>query len=355
MDRFWWIIFSLLSGQAVLAQGHIPVFPDLEGPELLDQVVDAYKTQTTLSSNDSKDTLYGHIYKVGDSLRCVYTGYTIYLDPSADPSEAAFDQDINLEHTFPKSMGAGLGLPLTDMHHLHPSRVEANTARGSLPFGEVPDAQADEWFYLDQTLSGPPAQNIDAYSEVQHNVFFEPREDHKGNVARAVFYFYTMYKTEADAANSSFFESQRLTLCGWHLVDPVDELEWERTFLIGQYQDGKPNPYVLDCTLATRTFCQDLGVECTPLVDTWEPADRQIDLLVQPNPASGQVLVHWSEWSGSVLTLALHDGRGLRVRQLEVPPGQTQTELSLADLPPGMYYLEWRGERIHGGRMIVVQ
>ena len=64
-------------------------------------------------------------------------------------------------------------------------------ARADFPFAEIPDNETDTWYYLTLTLNTIPSSNIDLYSE-RRNGFFEPREDHKGNVARAMFYFYTM-------------------------------------------------------------------------------------------------------------------------------------------------------------------
>ena len=80
---------------------------------------------------------------------------------------------------------------------------------------------------------------------------FEPREEQKGNTARAMFYFYAMYSNVAD---DEFFELQKETLMNWHYYDAADEIETERTWEIAQYQDGLPNPFVLDSTLAGRIW-----------------------------------------------------------------------------------------------------
>ncbi|NUO01098.1 MAG: endonuclease [Saprospiraceae bacterium] len=241
------------------------IFPALNGVELLNTLALHYKPVTVLPFNDARDTLFSRIYAHNDSLTCVYTGMTIYLNPALDPTVAAFGDGgvngINTEHTYPQSKGAETGNPRADMHHLYPTRVEPNATRGDFPFSEIPDNQTEEWFYLNQKQTNIPTSNIARYSEYKDYVF-EPREDHKGNVARAMFYFYTMYKAEADLADNAYFESQRLTLCNWHQLDPADQIELTRTWAIAGYQDGKPNPYVLDCTLARRAYCPGLPVEC---------------------------------------------------------------------------------------------
>ena len=51
------------------------------------------------------------------------------------------------------------------------------------------------------------------------------------------------------------------TLCEWHNMDPVDSLEWERNLIIASYQDGKANPFILDCSLI-RMYCPELASAC---------------------------------------------------------------------------------------------
>jgi hypothetical protein len=275
---------GILLSTGAFAQ-HQPVFPALSGQELLDSLASAYKPFFMMPQAQSRDTLFGKIYNHDDSLTCVYTGFTIWLDPTQDPTQAAFmngnSNAINTEHTYPQSWGAS-GLAEGDMHHLYPTRADVNAARANSPFAEIPDNETEDWYYLNQKTSNIPTSNINLYSE-RKGQLFEPREDHKGNVARAMFYFYTMYKEQADMANSTFFETQRQTLCAWHFLDPVDGPEWQRTWQIAQYQ-STPNPYVLDCTLPERTFCSDFSETC--VVATGEVLQIEDFVLdeISPNP-----------------------------------------------------------------------
>ena len=76
----------------------------LSGQPLLDYVVNNYKTSTTLGYNTARDTLYGTIdLQEGNQLSCVYSGYTITLDTTLDPSTDAYNQGINCEHTYPQT------------------------------------------------------------------------------------------------------------------------------------------------------------------------------------------------------------------------------------------------------------
>ncbi len=245
------------------AQGHVDVFPGVEGKELLQLLRKHYKPATVLDYRQARIKMYTEIYNENDTVYGVYTRYGLYLPPDvSDPIgwliRGGSDYGINTEHTFPQSKGARYGNARSDMHHLFPAMARVNEARSNYPFGEIDDQRTRWWFYKDKLMYSIPKENIDAYSEGIEGMF-EPREDHKGNVARAMFYFMTMYRSQADAA---FFQRQRKTLCQWHYLDPVDSLEWTRNLMIAAYQDGKPNPFILDCSLAKRTYCQDVDRTC---------------------------------------------------------------------------------------------
>lgn len=319
MSRFFIALIALFLVVQLNAQQTI--FPALSGQELLEALAENYKPAAVLPFNDARDTLFSRIYGRNDSLTCVYTGMKIYLDPTMDPTVAAFGNGgtngINTEHTFPQSKGAETGNPRADMHHLYPTRVEPNGARGEFPFSEIANNQTEKWYYLNQTQTSIPTSNIDRYSEYKNGVF-EPREDHKGNVARAMFYFYTMYKTEADLADNNYFESQRITLCNWHLLDPADQDEASRTWKIASYQDGKPNPFVLDCTLARRTYCPNISETClSPTASTDLEKNDWFTLEGNaPNPFEESTTISFHTSRACFVEIEVMDMTGRRIEML---------------------------------------
>ncbi len=324
------------------------IFPTLDGQDLFEAVVEAYKPAFVLPSGNSRDTLYGVIYNHNDSLTCVYTGFTIYLDPTLDPSVAAYmnggPNGLNLEHTYPQGFGAGSGNANADMHHLCPSRIDVNSIRGSHPFGDIPDNQTERWYYQDDYITSIPASNKDLYSEYKSGLF-EPREDHKGNVARAMFYFYTMYRNEANAEDPNFFNSQRNTFCNWHLLDPVDDAEWSRTMKIATYQDDKPNPFILDCTLAARIYCPEILTDpCSAILDTEEsPQLPDHFVAIHPNPANDQVNIKYQLQQNFQVSLRLVDPYGKNIRQLvqsRQVAGDYLVTVPTDDLPAGVWFVQ---------------
>ena len=305
--------FTGLSAQAI--------FPGQSGTQLLNSLVSTYKPTSLLSLSATKDTMYAVIFNQNDSLSCVYTGFTMYIDPSLDPSQAAFQNGsgINQEHMWPRSKGADGGNPEKDMHHLRPTRVEVNSARSSYDFDEIPDTQTDRWYRNSISTAAPPYQNRDEYSELDTDGFrrFEPREDYKGNVARAMFYFYTMYKADADnSGDPGFFNRQKDVWRSWNAADPVDQEELDRTWDIAGYQSGQPNPFVLDTSLIGRAY---FGV-VTGIKDDAQgglnlPEDFQLDQNY-PNPFNPETTISFRLQSTMSVNLAIYDMRGGLVRTL---------------------------------------
>ena len=103
--------------------------------------------------------------KPGNQLTGVYSGYTITLDLSQDPSTNAYNQGINCEHTWPQSLGAGSEPMKSDMHHLFPTRSNVNSSRGNDPFAESIDGLTDKWYRNDSYIQSIPTQFIDDYAE----------------------------------------------------------------------------------------------------------------------------------------------------------------------------------------------
>lgn len=325
------------------------VFPTLTGQTLFDSVVQRYKPTSVYSYNDARDTLYGVIYKVGDSLECVYSGHKHYLPAGVDPSAYVGDgggaNGINAEHSYPQSMGASTGNARSDMHHLMPSRGAVNTARSNLPYGEIADNQVNSWYYRDQVATSMPAVSVRGlYAKLRNNIMFEPREQHKGNAARAVFYFYTMYRAEALSADptGAFFASQRPTLCQWHVQDPTDSAEWARTFKIARYQNNRPNPFILDCTLAKRMYCNtEITAPCTPSPVTHIESMGVFNLSSFPNPTTADTKIYFELERTAHVRLTIVNAWGQEVAVLnnqDLLAGDQFFTWNAFDVPAGLYF-----------------
>lgn len=336
------------------ARAQETIFPGLEGDGLIEELRNAYRPDTVLTSSQAKDTLYAVVQNQDDTVRCVYSGHYLVLPEGVDPSQWLFmdgqTAGINLEHIYPVSKGASSGTQANvDMHNLYPTRVRVNSDRASFPFGEIPDALTLRWYFMTDMMSSVPAAQIDLYSE-WNNAVFEPREDFKGDAARAVFYFYTMYTDQAMAADPFFFEQQRLTLLEWHISDPVSPFEVRRNELVSLYQDGKENPFILDPTLAGRAFCMD-GEGCStvstqetqagpPAIDVYLGADC---VLFLREPLIGEVEVSIADLSGRMI-----------MDQHFNPAGLDRFSFPLSLDAPGLYIVRIRSDEWQVSRLVPV-
>ncbi len=240
-----------------LAEPTPAILPDLSGQPLLDRLAVQFAPQHLLSYNAARDLMFsridfGPLADGSQGIECFYSGYQTTLPPGSDPSLAADRKGLNAEHLWPQSKGAR---PVkSDLHNLYPVRMSVNSTRSNYPFAEIPDRETVQWFRKSRERKTMPRQpRIAEYSEFASGRF-EPRDRKKGDVARVLFYFRTLYPDLADAA---FFDPQRSMLCRWVAADPIDAAEVRRSHAIAASPQGNENPFVLDASLPERTYCTD--------------------------------------------------------------------------------------------------
>jgi endonuclease I len=165
------------------------------------------------------------------------------------------------KYFFRRNAGQARGVMRADIHHLFPTHKDPNQFRGHEPFGEIEDDQPDTWFGVnaDGTLyaeAARPDGNPERFAE-DNDGEFEPPEGQKGNTARAVFYFYTMYPDTAlpiaEIAADGLEQLYR-----WHRQDPPDAAEIARNARTAACQ-GNRNPYVDHPALLCRAWGFDCG------------------------------------------------------------------------------------------------
>ncbi|HNW35872.1 MAG TPA: endonuclease [Candidatus Ozemobacteraceae bacterium] len=183
----------------------------LKDKALVAQLREISAYQVGVDYTQARKLMFTKIDNVGGEVECVYTGR------KGRYTEIPSDRDMNCEHTWPQSLGA-TGVAKSDIFHLFPTDSKANSIRGSLPFGKV----------TNPTWEG-------GGSKCDGSVF-EPRLQHRGNVARAKFYFAVRYGKSIDAREEA-------ALREWNKEDPVDEAERERCNKIENVQHNR-NPFI---------------------------------------------------------------------------------------------------------------
>lgn len=193
--------------------------------------------QTPIGYTAARKALLGKLFLVQNGgnygITEVYCGrvYTGADFPSGDkpgPNITPDDKFINVEHTWPQSRFSkkfSADTQKCDLHHLFPSDSKLNSIRGNFWFGEV-DHQK-------QALKCGESKFGTWNGRGQ---FFEPPAAHKGNVARALFYFSIRYNMPIEAQEEALLKK-------WNKEDPVDADERARNEAIMKIQ-GNRNPFV---------------------------------------------------------------------------------------------------------------
>ncbi|MBU1107653.1 MAG: endonuclease [Candidatus Riflebacteria bacterium] len=183
----------------------------LKDDRLKDALLDVVRNHVSVGYQRAQDLVFSDIDNKDGYVECVYTGRK--LKTSSEPSAT----NMNLEHSWPQSMGA-VGIAKCDLHHLFPTDSKANGIRGNNPFGDVDNAAWEE-----------------GGSKTDKSVF-EVRPEQRGDTARGMFYFAIRYDKSIDP-------KQEATLKRWHQEDPVDSKEKKRNDRVQNFQNNR-NPFV---------------------------------------------------------------------------------------------------------------
>jgi len=214
------------------------------GSELKAALHNKIKGHTTFPYTSSSTDVWD-ILKVSDrdpnnssNVILFYTGWSVNASQEYNGGSG-----WNREHVWAKSHGdfGETQGPGTDCHHLRPSDISVNEARGNYYF----DNAGTE--YIDPT--GVTACFFDDARYV-----WEPRDVEKGDAARMIFYMATRYEGEDGYPNLEVVDyiptnlasplfGDLSTLIEWNALDPVDAFEMNRNNVVYSYQNNR-NPFI---------------------------------------------------------------------------------------------------------------
>jgi hypothetical protein len=179
-----------------------------------------------LTYNTARDAMYGTIdhYSSPDTIECVYTGRKAIVRTRTE----ATAQNFNCEHTFPQSFFNEASPMVCDIFHLYPTDETANSYRSNYDFG-LPITNIT--FNVGGSKLGKDFEN---------ETVFEPRDAHKGNVARSLFYFCITYPSHLGGYMGL---KQENILRAWNVFDTVDSKEMLRNTRIHTAQNTW-NPFI---------------------------------------------------------------------------------------------------------------
>ncbi|MEA2103358.1 MAG: endonuclease [Candidatus Cloacimonadota bacterium] len=232
---FFLIVFCAISQlQADPPSGYYDPTSGLSGVELRAALLEIISTNTNTNYSNSKEMMYSSIDNIDDTVRCVYSGYSVE-HTVGNPSTPA---EFSCEHSYCQSwidseiVGIENNRAKADLHHLFPVKLPVNIARSNYPFDIV------QYFTNSYTEDGG---NTVSYLGINQNnsVVFEPDEQHKGNLARALLYFIVRYESCLTFGNVEMLE----TLLEWHYEDSVNSTEIDRNDAIYDFQTNR-NPFI---------------------------------------------------------------------------------------------------------------
>ena len=219
-------------------------------------------------------------------------------------SVGAVVSGCNIEHSFAKSWwGGSKNDAYKDCYHLNPSNTTANSSRSNYPLG-VPTKDLKH-----QSVTGSLKVGRATY-EGETFWVFEPKDEYKGDFARAYFYMATCYGDELTwrldnkdvgskyaMRNDSYLEFRDWeieVLITWHRQDPVSEKETKRMDAVSDFQHNR-NPFIDYPDLAEYIWGNKKGTSVNLAELTGEvtslPASTADTPSVRKVIRNGQVLI----------------------------------------------------------------
>ncbi len=193
----------------------------------------------------------------------------------------------NREHLFPQGFFDKNYPMRSDVHHVIPSDGYVNNRRSNYQFGEV---SSPTWTSNNGSKVGP--NTFGSYN----GTVFEPIDEFKGDIARALLYFAVRYENNwndsgwdphtatnnpLNGTSGQFYEDWYIDLLlDWHANDPVVQAEIDRNNAAYNFQ-GNANPFVDHPEFVNMIWNAAPDTEAptppTGLV-TSNPTDNTIDL-----------------------------------------------------------------------------
>ena len=210
------------------------------------QLKDKYRKHKTMSYKNARIEMYNNVDCENNQIHLIYGGntYSWTCGGSGIPSSTV----VNAEHIVPQSFFNKKAPMVCDMHHLFSSPSKLNNRRSNYPFKEMEYSQCAE-FCKDNTCSSSYPANPEEYSCLgKDKKSWMPRAADKGEVARAVLYFFTMYDmVDMDKVGSLETFKQ------WNRDYPPSAREKARNEQVNISQ-GNRNPYIDDYTLVDQAW-----------------------------------------------------------------------------------------------------
>jgi hypothetical protein len=224
-----------------------------------------------------------------------------------------------------------------------PSDGKVNGQRGNLPFGKVGTAN---WTSTNGSKRGTNLNS--GYSAGYTGNVFEPIDEFKGDVARALFYFATRYEDQITSWSYDMFNGTstqvytntfKNILLTWHQSDPVSAYEIAKNNRVYTFQNNR-NPFIDHPEYITTIWGSPLSTE-----DIY----ANFSVRLYPNPIKNQQFSLVSNYNIDAVLIYTINGQ---VVQKITNPFET---ITLNNLPAGFYFVNITAENLQTVKKIVVE
>ena len=264
-------------------------------------------------------------------ITCVYSGENkIYIEPF-DFTANGYSREHTFCHSWMPTNPAQNFPEYNDYHHLFPTNQnQVNALRSNYPLGIVVTPTGG---YLDCKIG------LDANG----NTVFEPRDEHKGDAARAMMYEAICYTTvsgnlwalPSNISTSIPYGQDQYILKQWHFNDLPNGWEMSRNDYIDSLQDNR-NPFVDSVDFVCYVNFSNMTYEtlgCEASIDELLTKG----FIMYPNPARSELTLHVD--ATTISSYEIMDIRGRVVLSSDVN-NLVVVKLNTAALESGAYIVK---------------
>lgn len=280
---------------------------------------------------------------------CALSGERKVFEGGFDWTETGYSREHTYAHSWMPSFPADDPHPgldeYNDYHNLYPANLQqANTPRSNLPLGNVTGSVT--FNYLEGTVG----------EDADGALVYEPRAEHRGNAARAMFYMAIAYNM-VDGDNWALPSNQdQDVMKAWHFADLPDNYEIARQEKIYSIQDNR-NPfvdsvdYVCHIDFSNMTYLSDV-TGCMDGTQAIQELDLNRLVSVFPVPTSSELYIAVNELVPG-LTVQIKDVQGRVVETMT--KSQMYYQVNTAAWASGIYFVEVKSDNSSITRKIVKQ
>ena len=233
----------------------------------------SYYANTMIYSFEARDTTLDRRV-----VTCVYSGENkIYTEPF-DWSSNGYSREHTYCHSWMPTNPATALPEYSDYHHLFPTNLnDVNIVRSNNALGIVVNVTST---YLGSKYG----------TDANGQTVFEPRDEHKGDAARAMMYEAICYTTISGNSWALPSYQNQYLLKQWHFQDPPDNWEIARNDFVDSLQNNR-NPFVDSIDYACFVNFSNM---------TYEPLACEASInellnngfITYPNPSKDEINLH---------------------------------------------------------------